>query len=178
MAVLAQLQLDGSSTVYDINDARISSTSVSTATHFLGTNSSVSAINPISAADLASVLGEQQEIAEGTIYSSKNVGDIVIELPKVYGAAFFIIYGYQPDFVALVQFVMIGTQYSIHGRLLLGGMGANKIYYSVNPHRIVVKLNQGNSQGCVLAYRRNTHTITMNKVVSYSVSDMTELELT
>lgn len=57
MAVLAQLQLDGSSTVYDINDARISSTSVSTATHFLGTNSSVSAINPISASDLASVLG-------------------------------------------------------------------------------------------------------------------------
>lgn len=57
MAVMTQLQLEGSSTVYDINDARISSTSVSTATHFLGTNSSVSAINPISAADLASVLG-------------------------------------------------------------------------------------------------------------------------
>ena len=57
MAVMTQLQLEGSSTVYDLNDARISSTSVSTATHFLGTNSSVSAINPISAADLASVLG-------------------------------------------------------------------------------------------------------------------------
>lgn len=96
----------------------------------------------------------------------------------MYGVAFFIIYGYQPDFVALVQFVMIGTQYSTNGRLLLGDMGENKIYYSVNPHRIVVKLNKGNSQGYVLAYRRNTHTITMNKVVSYSVSDMTELELT
>ena len=57
MAVLTQLQLDGSSTVYDLNDARISATSVSTATHFLATNSSVSAINPISASDLASVLG-------------------------------------------------------------------------------------------------------------------------
>lgn len=57
MAVMTQLQLEGSSTVYDLNDARISSTSVSTATHFLGTNSSVSAINPISASDLASVLG-------------------------------------------------------------------------------------------------------------------------
>lgn len=60
MAVMTQLQLEGSSTVYDLNDARISSTSVSTATHFLGTNSSVSAINPISASDLASVLGAIQ----------------------------------------------------------------------------------------------------------------------
>ena len=57
MAVMTQLQLEGSSTVYDINDARISATSVATATHFLATNSGVSAINPISAADLASVLG-------------------------------------------------------------------------------------------------------------------------
>lgn len=58
MAVLTQLQLEGSSTVYDVNDARISATSVATATHFLATNSGVSAINPISAADLASVLGD------------------------------------------------------------------------------------------------------------------------
>ena len=57
MAVLTQIQLEGSSTVYDINDARISATSVATATHFLATNSGVSAIHPISAADLASVLG-------------------------------------------------------------------------------------------------------------------------
>ena len=57
MAVLTQIQLEGSSTVYDLNDARISATSVATATHFLATNSGVSAINPISAADLASVLG-------------------------------------------------------------------------------------------------------------------------
>lgn len=57
MAVLTQIQLEGSSTFYDINDARISATSVATATHFLATNSGVSAINPISAADLASVLG-------------------------------------------------------------------------------------------------------------------------
>lgn len=83
-----------------------------------------------------------------------------------------------PNFVALVQFVMLGTQKSIYGRLLLGDMGTNKIYYSENPHRIVVKLNTNNSKGYVLAYRRNIYTITMSKVVSYSVSDMTELELT
>lgn len=96
----------------------------------------------------------------------------------MYGAAFFIIYGYLPDFVALVQFVMEGTRKRIYGRLLLGDMDTNKIYYSENPHRIVVKLNKKNSQGYVLAYRRNVHTITMSKVVSYDISGMTELELT
>jgi hypothetical protein len=124
------------------------------------------------------VLGGQQEIAEGTIYSSKNNGDIVIELPKMYEAAFFIIYGYMPDFVALVQFVMLDTKKHIYGRLLLGDMGTNKIYYSENPHRIVVKLNTGNSKGYVLAYRRNIVSIAMSMVVSYDISGMTELELT
>ena len=75
MAVLTQLQLDGSSTVYDLNDARISSTSVSTATHFLGTNSSVSAINPISAADLASVLGVAESKSKWNV---STVDDLMV----------------------------------------------------------------------------------------------------
>lgn len=81
MAVLTQLQLDGSSTVYDLNDARISSTSVSTATHFLGTNSSVSAINPISASDLASVLG----VVSPVVYLQNQTDATVATLVSLIG---------------------------------------------------------------------------------------------
>jgi hypothetical protein len=81
MAVMTQLQLEGSSTVYDLNDARISSTSVSTATHFLGTNSSVSAINPISAADLASVLGVLDRVVN--VPANSDLLDYIIK-PGIY----------------------------------------------------------------------------------------------
>lgn len=42
---------------HDIHDKRISTTAVTTATHLLATNDGVTAMNPISAANLASVLG-------------------------------------------------------------------------------------------------------------------------
>lgn len=54
---LRELQLQGDSTVYKLNDARITTTAVTTATHILTTNSGVTSIAPITAANLASVLG-------------------------------------------------------------------------------------------------------------------------
>ena len=87
MAVLTQIQLEGSSTVYDINDARISATSVATATHFLATNSGVSAINPISAADLASVLGGSASSATQSVSEGST---ITISWTSPYSAVFYI----------------------------------------------------------------------------------------
>lgn len=57
MANITELQFQGDSTVHKLNDARITTTAVSTATHFLATDSSISSIAPITAANLASVLG-------------------------------------------------------------------------------------------------------------------------
>lgn len=57
MANMTELQLQGDSTVHKLNDARISTTAVTTATHILTTNSGVTSIAPITAANLASVLG-------------------------------------------------------------------------------------------------------------------------
>lgn len=59
MANITELQLQGDSTVHKLNDARITTTAVSTATHILATDSSISSIAPITAANLASVLGGQ-----------------------------------------------------------------------------------------------------------------------
>lgn len=55
MAALDQITTGG--VTYDINDKRISSTAVTTATHILTCNSGVSSIAPITAANLAAVLG-------------------------------------------------------------------------------------------------------------------------
>lgn len=57
MANITQLQITGSSTIHNLNDARISATAVTTATHVLTANSGVTSIAPIAVADLASVLG-------------------------------------------------------------------------------------------------------------------------
>lgn len=57
MAAINQIKLNSTSTTYDVNDKRITTTAVSTATHFLATDSSVSSIAPITAENLASVLG-------------------------------------------------------------------------------------------------------------------------
>lgn len=57
MANITELQLQGDSTVHKLNDARITTTAVDTATHILTTNSGVTSIAPITAANLASVLG-------------------------------------------------------------------------------------------------------------------------
>lgn len=57
MAAINQIKLNSTSTTYDVNDKRITTSEVSTATHFLATDSSVSSIAPITAANLASVLG-------------------------------------------------------------------------------------------------------------------------
>lgn len=56
MAAINQITIAGGST-YDVNDKRITTSAVSTATHFLATDSSISSIAPITAANLASVLG-------------------------------------------------------------------------------------------------------------------------
>ena len=57
MANITELQLQGSSTVHKLNDARITTTAVTTATHILTTNSGVTSIAPITIANLASDLG-------------------------------------------------------------------------------------------------------------------------
>ena len=63
MAVVNQLNLNVGTeqnpnfVLHDINDKRISTTAVTTATHLLTCNSSVTSIAPITAANLASVLG-------------------------------------------------------------------------------------------------------------------------
>ena len=64
MAVVNQLNLNVGTeqnpnfVLHDINDKRISKTTVTTATHILTCNSGVTSIAPITAANLASVLGE------------------------------------------------------------------------------------------------------------------------
>ena len=57
MAVVTQIKLGTSGTTYDINDERIKTTAVNTATHLLTTDSGVTSIAPITTANLASVLG-------------------------------------------------------------------------------------------------------------------------
>ena len=63
MAVLDQLNLNLGTeqnpnwVLHDLHDKRISTTAVTTATHLLATNAGVTAMNPISAANVASVLG-------------------------------------------------------------------------------------------------------------------------
>ena len=63
MAVVTQLNLNVGTeqnpnfVLHDINDKRISTTAVTTATHLLTCNSGVTSIAPITAANLASVLG-------------------------------------------------------------------------------------------------------------------------
>ena len=74
MAVVDQLNLNVGTeqnpnfVLHDINDKRISTTAVTTATHILTCNSGVSSIAPISAANLAAVLGafEHATVRENT----------------------------------------------------------------------------------------------------------------
>lgn len=63
MAAINQIKLNSTSTTYDVNDKRITTTAVTTATHFLTTDSSVSSIAPITAANAASVLGAAKTIS-------------------------------------------------------------------------------------------------------------------
>ena len=68
MAVVNQLNLNVGTeqnpnfVLHDINDKRISTTAVTTATHLLTCNSGVTSIAPITAANLASVLGAQNKL--------------------------------------------------------------------------------------------------------------------
>ena len=62
MAAINQITIAGGST-YDVNDKRITTSAVSTATHFLATDSSISSIAPITASNLASVLGVDPPIS-------------------------------------------------------------------------------------------------------------------
>lgn len=72
MANMTELQLQGDSTVYKLNDARVTTTSVTTATHILTTNSGVTSIAPITAANLASVLGATKTAKDLDIISLNN----------------------------------------------------------------------------------------------------------
>lgn len=58
--------------LHDVNDKRISSTAVTTATHLLATDASLSAINPITAANLASVLGVNATLWEENFGTSSS----------------------------------------------------------------------------------------------------------
>lgn len=58
---LIELQLQGSTTVYKVNDARITTTPITNPTHILGSkNANLTSIAPITIANLASVLGGSQ----------------------------------------------------------------------------------------------------------------------
>lgn len=82
MANMTELQLQGDSTVYKLNDARVTTTSVTKATHILTTNSGVTSIAPITAANLASVLGVPRSddellvdlgLPSGNLWATRNV---------------------------------------------------------------------------------------------------------
>lgn len=100
MAVVTQIKLGASGTTYDINDKRISTTAVSTATHLLTTNSGVTSIAPITTADLASALGgvtyekTLDIIATSiSITNSDNTGSVYFEVQGAAGNRGQIIYG-------------------------------------------------------------------------------------
>lgn len=76
---LRELQLQGDSTVYKLNDARITTTAVTTATHFLATDGSVSSIAPITAANLASVV-RNSYIKTASVYS---IGGQWVTVPNI-----------------------------------------------------------------------------------------------
>ncbi len=82
MANITELQLQGDSTVHKLNDARITTTAVTNNTHILTTNSDVTSIAPITAANLASVLGVPRSddellvdlgLPSGNLWATRNV---------------------------------------------------------------------------------------------------------
>lgn len=82
MANITELQLQGDSTVHKLNDARITTTAVTNPTHILTTNSDVTRIAPITAANLASALGVPKSSDEllvdlglpsGNLWATRNV---------------------------------------------------------------------------------------------------------
>lgn len=78
MAVVDQLNLNVGTeqnpnfVLHDINDKRISTTAVTTATHLLTCNSGVTSIAPITAANLASVLGEKLHLNDNNLPAVSN----------------------------------------------------------------------------------------------------------
>lgn len=79
MAVVDQLNLNVGTeqnpnfVLHDINDKRISTTAVTTATHLLTCNSGVTSIAPITAANLASVLGVDKTLSTYTPANAKSI---------------------------------------------------------------------------------------------------------
>lgn len=63
MAVINQIKLGSSGTTYDVNDKRVTTTAVTTATHVLTADSGVTSIAPITITNLASVLGAVEAVA-------------------------------------------------------------------------------------------------------------------
>ena len=86
MAVVNQLNLNVGTeqnpnfVLHDINDKRISTTAVTTATHLLTCNSGVTSIAPITAANLASVLGVKGTVS---LSSGTDLNDIK-DTTKIY----------------------------------------------------------------------------------------------
>lgn len=84
MANITELQLQGDSTVHKLNDARITTTAVTTATHILTTNSGVTSIAPITAANLASVLGDSDAYSIPTQAEAHTIFKIGFSFIRTY----------------------------------------------------------------------------------------------
>ena len=116
-----------------------------------------------------------------SFYSNKDTGDIVINVnTNGYYCAVLFVYGYQPDFIAVIHlekaYATRLTQ--VQGKLLLGALVENKIYYSLTGNQIVFKFNKNNSQGNIILETPYNHKFTITKSVGYDISGMTELTLT
>ena len=114
-------------------------------------------------------------------YSSKNGGDIVIDYDtNGYYSAILFVYGYSPYFLAAVLIGKGGNTYltSVTGKVLVGSMNENKIYYSNANRKIVIKLNKDGSQVYIISETRHNTSISISTSVGYDVSGMTEVTLT
>lgn len=104
---------------------------------------------------------------------------INVNTDDFYSAVLFV-YGYIPNFIAVIHLekAYASRLTQVQGKLLLGAMAENKIYYSLTGNQIVLKLNKNNSQGNVILETLYNHKFTITKSVGYDVSGMTELTLT
>jgi len=138
MAVLNQLTVSG--TTYDLNDKRISTTAVTTATHLLTCNSGVTSIAPITAANLASVLG-----GPGTVeLMTKGLSDY----DALHGGWYFCGAGYtdddRPENTSC--FVLNKKQ---------GVSSGLQIIFHVNANRFYIRFHVGNTWTRFFKYTEN-----------------------
>ena len=121
------------------------------------------------------------DIVRKSSYSSTGVGDLVIDYgTDGYYSAILFVWGYSPYFLTAV---VIGkgtaTKFTtVAGKVLVGSMNENKIYYSLNNRKIVIQLNKDGSQAYVISESRYNTSVSFSKSAGYDVSEMTELTLT